>query len=202
MSKQNHQVDGFIRKHKRWEKELEALRRIALDCDLTEEVKWRIPCYTFEGNNVVLIGAFKEYCAMSFMKGALLKDAKGILARPGENTRAARLVRFTTVQEITRLKPVLKAYIKEGIELEKAGLKVDFKENAELPMPKEIQDKLDQTPALKAAFHALTPGRRRGYLLHFSAPKQAKTRVDRLEKYAPLILKGMGMHDEYRAMKK
>ena len=178
-----------------WVEEMQQLRRIILDCGLTEEVKWSMPCYTSEKRNIVLMSAFKEYCALSFFKGALLKDVKGILIQQTENTQAARQIRFTDVQQIVELEPVLKAYIAEAIEVEKAGLKVDPKEKPELAFPEELQKKLDKNPALKTAFEALTPGRQRGYILHFSQPKQSKTRESRIEKWLPQILDGKGLND-------
>ena len=178
-----------------WQEELKLLRMIVLDCGLTETSKWGVPCYTFEQKNIVIVSAFKDYCALSFFKGALLHDADGILDKPGENTQAARLIRFTSVQEIVDKKAILEAYIYEAIEAEKASLKVDFKEKAELEFPEELQKKLAESPALKHAFEALSPGRQRGYILYFSAAKQAKTRVARIEKYRPHILNGKGMHD-------
>ncbi|MCX5659459.1 MAG: YdeI/OmpD-associated family protein [Planctomycetota bacterium] len=190
------QVDGYLRKNKQWQKELGELRRIILDSPLTEEVKWRVLCYTFEGNNVVIIHGFKEYCGMTFVKGALLKDAKGVLAKPGENTQSARVIRFTSVGEITAMEPVLKAYIREAIEVEKAGLKVEFKKIDEFAVPEELQAKFDEAPKLKAAFEGLTPGRRRAYILHISSAKQSKTRASRVEKCSPRILGGKGLDDE------
>lgn len=178
-----------------WPDELKQLRRILLECGLTEELKWSFPCYTFQGGNVVLMSAFKEYCAISFFKGALLKDPKGILDKPGENTQAARLIRFISVGEIEALEPVLKAYIQEAIQVEKAGLKVEFKDTSEFDIPEEFQTQLEADPALKMAFEALTPGRQRGYLLHFSQAKQSKTRASRVEKCIPKILAGKGFHD-------
>lgn len=179
-----------------WREELEHLRRIVLDCGLTEEVKWRVPCYTHHKRNILIMSAFKEYCALSFFKGALLRDEHGILDKPGENTQAARLVRFTSVREIMVLEPVLKAYIYEAIEVEKAGLKVDFKEKTELVFPEEFQKKLDEDPALKTAFEALTPGRQRAYNLYFSAPKQSKTREARVGKCVEQIFNGKGLNDQ------
>lgn len=179
----------------KWRGELEMLREIILDCGLKEELKWGVPVYTFEKNNILLIGAFKEYCVISFFKGALLKDAGGILIKPGENTQAGRVIRFTAVREIIELEPVLKAYIHEAVEVEKAGLKVEFKKTSEFTIPEEFQNKLDENPALKTAFDALTPGRRRGYLLYFSAPKQSKTRESRVERQMPQILIGKGLND-------
>ncbi|MDA1012861.1 MAG: DUF1801 domain-containing protein [Planctomycetota bacterium] len=178
-----------------WHDELQTLRKIVLACQLTEQVKWRAPCYTFEGKNVVLISGLKEYCALSFMKGALLKDTDGLLIQPGENTRAARLIRFTNVGEIVDLKAVLKSYIHEAIELEKARLKVDFSENRELDFPDELLDKFNESSAFKTAFDALTLGRQRGYVLHFSGAKQSKTRAARIKKCVQRILDGKGFHD-------
>ncbi|HBL45827.1 YdeI/OmpD-associated family protein [Gimesia sp.] len=190
----NPDVDEYLSKARQWQEELVTLRAIVLDTPLTEEWKWRAPCYTFQKKNVALIGAFKDNCVLSFFKGALLKDDLGILTKPGENTQAGRVVRFTSLQEIIELEPVLKAYIAEAIEVEKAGLKVDVKKEAE-PIPAEFQKKLDESPALQTAFEALTPGRQRGYLMHFSAAKQSKTREARVEKYIPQILDGKGIHD-------
>jgi uncharacterized protein YdeI (YjbR/CyaY-like superfamily) len=190
----NPKVDGYIKKATRWQKEFKALRRIALDCPLTEELKWGKPCYSFQGSNVVIIQGFNAFCALLFCKGALLKDAKGILEKPGENTQGARRVPFSSAKEIVAMAPVLKAYIREAITAEKAGLEVDFKKNPE-PVPEELQKKLDESPALKAAFEALTPGRQRGYILYFSAAKQSKTRESRVEKCRQRILKGKGLND-------
>jgi uncharacterized protein YdeI (YjbR/CyaY-like superfamily) len=194
-AKRNPKVDGYLRKAKKWQEEFEKLRMIVFEGGLTEEMKWGHPCYTFEKSNVVLIHGFKEYCALLFFKGALLKDAKGILVQQTENVQAARQIRFTNVQEIVKMKPVLKAYIREAIEVEKAGLEVSYKRTAEFKTPKEFQKKLDEVPALKTAFHALTPGRQRGYLLYFSAPKQSKTREARVEKCVRQILNGKGLND-------
>jgi len=187
-------VDAYISKSK-WEKELEKLRNIILDCQLMEEFKWGTPCYTYEGNNVVLIHTFKEYCAMLFFKGALLNDPEGILIQQTENTQATRQIRFTNAKEVAGMTQILKSYIYEAIEVEKAGLKVNYKKTTEFPVAEEFQQKLDTHPALKAAFEALTPGRQRAYLLHFSAPKQSKTRVSRVEKCMPQILEGKGLMD-------
>jgi uncharacterized protein YdeI (YjbR/CyaY-like superfamily) len=195
MNRMNPKVDEYLKKAKRWQAEMEELRTILLDCQLTEELKWGKPCYTFQNSNVVLIVPFKEACALLLTKGALLKDEGGILIRPTENTRAARQIRFTDVREISKLEPVLKAIIHEAIEVEKAGLHVDFKATSELPIPEELQNKLDEVPAFKIAFDALTPGRQRAYLLHFSAPKQSKTREARIEKCLPQILNGKGLND-------
>ena len=170
---------------------------IILDCQLTEELKWGKPCYTFQKSNIVLIVGFKEYCALIFCKGALLNDANGILIKPGENTQAGRQIRFTNVGEIEEMEPILKAYIYEAIEVEKAGLEVNFKAKTELIYPEEFQKQLDENPALKAAFEALTPGRQRAYNLYFSAPKQSKTRVSRVEKCMQQILNGKGLNDEH-----
>jgi uncharacterized protein YdeI (YjbR/CyaY-like superfamily) len=168
---------------------------IILDCGLTEELKWGVPCYTFEKRNIVLIHGFKEYCALLFFKGALLNDGKSILIQQTENVQAARQIRFTNVREIVKLKPILKAYIYEAIEVEKAGLKVNLKKTKEFIVPEEFQNRLAEVPGLKTAFAALTPGRQRAYLLHFSAPKQSKTRESRVEKCLQQILKGKGLND-------
>jgi len=191
----NPKVDVYLSKAKKWQEELEKLRMIILDCQLTEELKWGVPCYTFQKRNIVLIHVFKEYCALLFFKGALLNDANGILIKPGENTQAARQIRFTNVREIVEMETILKAYIYEAIEVEKAGLKVNFKKITEFPIPEELQNKLDEIPALKTAFAALTPGRQRAYILYFSAPKQSKTRESRVEKYMKQILNGKGLDD-------
>jgi uncharacterized protein YdeI (YjbR/CyaY-like superfamily) len=189
----NPKVDVFIRKAKKWQKEFKKLRTIVLDCGLTEELKWYQPCYTFQGSIVLLISGFKEYCALAFFKGALLKDAKGILIRPGENSQSVRQIRFTNVREIVEMEPVLKAYIQEAIEAQRAGLKV--KKNTKLILPEEFQNKLVEIPALKIAFDALTPGRRRAYVLYFSTAKQSKTRESRIEKCMQQILNGKGFRD-------
>jgi len=195
MKKTNPKVDAFLSRAKTWKAEFEKLRKTMLDCPLTEELKWGVPCYTFQNSNVVLMHGFKEYCALLFFKGALLRDPKGILIKQTANVQSARQIRFTGVREIVKLKTVLKDYIHEAIELEKAGLKVNFKKTAEFAVAEEFQNKLDKSPALKKAFHALTPGRQRAYLLHFSAPKQSKTREARVEKCTPQILKGQGLND-------
>ncbi len=195
MNKTNPKVDGFMRKPNQWQKEFQKLREIVLECPLTEEIKWRHPCYTFQESNIVLIHGFKDYCAFLFFKGALLKDPKGILIQQTKNVQAARQIRFTSVQQIVKLKPTLKAFINEAIEAEKAGLKVKLKKNPE-PIPEEFQNKLDEIPALKTAFAALTPGRQRAYILHFSAAKQSKTRTSRVEKWTQHILNGKGIDDE------
>lgn len=191
----NPKVDFFFDKASKWQKEYEQLRAIILDCGLTEELKWGCPCYTFEERNIVLIHGFKEYCALLFFKGALLNDADNILIQQTKNVQSARQARFINVQQIIKLKPVLRAYIYEAIEVEKAGLKVKLKKTAEFPVPEEFQNKLDKSPALKKAFNALTPGRQRAYIFHFSQPKQSKTRAARVEKYMQHILKGKGLND-------
>ena len=191
----NPKVDFFFSKAKQWQEEFKELRRIVLKCGLSEELKWGKPCYTLEHSNIVLIHGFKEYCALLFFKGALLKDAKGILIQQTQNVQAARQVRFTEVREIVKLEPVLKAYLKEAIAVEKAGLEVNFKTTSQFAVPEEFQSQLDALPALKAAFEALTPGRQRGYLLYFSAPKQSQTREARVAKSVPQILKGKGLND-------
>ena len=210
----NPKVDGYLRKVKKWREELTELRRIILETEvqtgregakagldsgseghLTEEVKWMHPCYTVRGKNIVLINEFKEFCAMLFVKGALLKDPKKILDRVGEHTQAGRWIKFTSVEQIREMEPVLKAYIREAVAAEKAGLKVKKKETADYEVAEEFQAKLDEKPALKAAFEALTPGRQRGYLLYFSGAKQSKTRAARVEKCTPRILKGKGLED-------
>ncbi|MDR4945994.1 YdeI/OmpD-associated family protein [Neobacillus cucumis] len=194
-SKMNPKVDEFLSKSKKWKEEYEKLRDIVLDCGLTEEFKWMHPCYTLENKNIVLIHGFKEYCALLFHKGSLLKDPRGILIQQTENVQAARQIRFTNVQEIVAMETILKDYIYEAIEVEKAGLEVNFKKNSEYIIPEEFQKKMDEIPALKSAFEALTPGRQRAYLLHFSGPKQAKTRESRVEKCMPQILNGKGLND-------
>jgi uncharacterized protein YdeI (YjbR/CyaY-like superfamily) len=188
----NPKVDAYLSKAKKWQKEIKELRRISLGCGLTEELKWGKPCYTFQESNVVIIQGFKEFCALLFCKGALLKDRHGILKKFG--WQAARRIPFTHVREIVEMEPILKAYIKEAIEAEKAGLKVNFKKKPE-PIPQELQNKFDEIPALKTAFEALTPGRQRGYILYFAGAKQSKTRESRVEKCMPQILKRKGLDD-------
>jgi uncharacterized protein YdeI (YjbR/CyaY-like superfamily) len=190
----NPKVDAFLSETPKWREEAEKLRMISLGCGLTEELKWGKPCYTFQGSNVVIIQGFKEYCALMFCKGALLKDPDGILKRIGEHTQGARQARFTSAREIVALRPVLKAYINEAIVAEKAGLKVVYKKNPE-PIPKEFRAKLNKVPALKKAFNSLTPGRQRGYIFYFSGAKQSKTRESRIEKCMGQILKGRGLND-------
>lgn len=196
MSDTNPKVDFYFNKAEKWKQEVSKLRTIALSCGLTEELKWGCPCYSLGKNNIVLIHDFKEYCAFLFFKGVLLNDARGILIQQTENVQVARQARFTSVQQIAELEATLKAYIYEAIEVEKAGLKPELKKPTEFPMADEFQEKLDAIPALKTAFEALTPGRQRGYLLYFSAAKQAKTREARVEKYVPHILSGKGLEDE------
>ncbi|MHC1782447.1 MAG: YdeI family protein [Anaerolineaceae bacterium] len=191
----NPKVDFYFNKENKWQREVEKLRTIILDCPLNEELKWGVPCYTFQKSNIVLIHVFKEYCAVLFFKGALLKDADRILIQQTENVQAARQVRFTNKQEIVEIEPILKAYINEAIEVEKAGLKVNYKKAIEFSIPDEFQNKMDEFPELETAFYALTPGRQRAYLLHFSAPKQSQTRESRVEKWLPQILNGKGLND-------
>ena len=192
----NPKVNFYFSKTKKWQEELEQLRMIVLDCGLTEELKWGVPCYTFRDSNIVLIHVFKEYCALLFFKGALLKDDHKILIQQTENVQSARQVRFTHVREIVELEPILKAYIFEAIEVEKAGLKVELKKTAEFTIAVEFQNKLNGIPALKTAFEALTPGRQKAYLLHFSQPKQSKTREARVEKCMQQIFGGKGLNDQ------
>ena len=191
----NPKVDFYFSKAKQWQKEYEKLRKIVLECGLTEELKWGCPCYTFQKSNIVLIHGFKEYCALLFFKGALLNNAHGLLIQQSANVQAARQIRFTNVKEIAVMETILKTYIFEAIEVEKAGLKVELKKTKEFNMPEEFQTKLDEKPSLKKAFEALTPGRQRAYLLYFSAPKQSKTRESRVEKSMQQILSGKGLND-------
>jgi len=191
----NPKVDFYFSKAKKWQEEFKKLRIIILDCGLTEELKWGCPCYTFQKTNIVLIHGFKEYCALLFMKGALLKDNKRILVQQTENVQTARQIRFTSVKELVKMKTIVKAYIKEAIEVEKAGLQIELKKTSEFKMPEEFQNLLDGMPQLKTAFFNLTPGRQRGYLLHFSSAKQAKTRETRIGKCVQQILNGKGLDD-------
>jgi uncharacterized protein YdeI (YjbR/CyaY-like superfamily) len=191
----NPRVDFFFSKAEKWLEEFEKLRMIILDCGLTEELKWGVPCYTFQKSNIVLIHGFKEYCAILFIKGALLHDVHGLLIQQTENVQAARQIRFTNVREIVEMEPILKAYIHEAIEAEKAGLKVNYKKATEFIIPEEFINKLEGVPGLQDAFEALTPGRQRAYILYFSAPKQSKTRESRIEKCMPQILIGKGLND-------
>lgn len=191
----NLKVDFYFIKAKKWQEELVKLRTVILDCGLTEELKWGVPCYTFQKNNIVLIHVFKEYCAVLFFKGALLKDADGILIQQTENVQAARQIRFTNVREIINRERILKTYLYEAIEIEKAGLKVELKKTTEYNIPKEFQNKLNKLTTLKTAFYALTPGRQRGYLLYFSQAKQSKTRELRIDKCVQKIMEGKGLND-------
>ncbi len=191
----NNKVDFYFRGAKKWQAEFIALRKLVLECGLEEQLKWGNPCYTFEEKNIVLIHGFKEYCALLFFKGALLKEPKKILLQQTQNVQAARQIRFAHVDEIKRLEKFLKAYVADAIKVEKAGYKVEFKKVADFAMAEEFQQKLDEFPALRIAFKALTPGRQRAYLFYFSEAKQAKTRVARVEKYIPLILSGKGIND-------
>ena len=191
----NPKVDFFFSKDTKWQKDYEKLRMIILDCGLIEELKWGCPCYTFQNTNIVLIHGFKEYCALLFFKGALLNDPNGILIQQTKHVQSARQVRFTNVREIVKMERILKAYIYEAIEVEKAGLKVNLKKTSEYKIPEEFQKKLNKTPALKSAFYALTPGRQRAYIFYFSQPKQSKTREARVEKYMKQILNGKGLDD-------
>lgn len=198
----NPKVDIYLSKATKWQAEMKKLRTILLDCHLTEEFKWDAPCYAFEKNNIVIIQGFKAYCALLFFKGALLKDPNGVLVKTGVNTRVGRQMRFTSVREITKLEPILKAYIYEAVEAEEAGLKLKTVKDTEIIIPEELQSKLDEVPRLKTAFYALTPGRQRAYTFYFSAPKQSQTRTSRIEKCMQLILDGKGLNDDYVASKK
>jgi uncharacterized protein YdeI (YjbR/CyaY-like superfamily) len=191
----NPKVDWYFRKAQKWQQELEQLRKLVLDCGLTEELKWGVPCYMFGKSNIVLIHMFKEYCALLFFKGALLQDTHGMLIQQTENVQAARQIRFAQVREIAEMEPILKAYIYEAIEVEKVGLKVDYKKTRAFIIPEEFQHQLDETPALRTAFEALTPGRQRAYLLHFSQPKQSKTRASRISTCIEPILDGRGLNE-------
>jgi uncharacterized protein YdeI (YjbR/CyaY-like superfamily) len=194
-SKANPKVDAFIANAKRWKEELKKLRSILLDSELVEELKWGGPCYTFQGKNAVIINGLKESCALAFFKGALLKDVHGVLTRPGQHTQSTRWFKFTSVREIVEMRSILKAYIREAIEVEKSGLKLKLRKTSDLKFPEELQIMLDEFPDFKTAFDALTPGRQRAYIYHFSAPKQSKTRESRVQKYMPQILKGKGLLD-------
>lgn len=191
----NPEVDDFLEKAEKWRDEFEKLRQIILDCNLTEELKWGNPCYTYQGKNIVLIHGFKEYCALLFFKGALLRDPGGILIRQTDNVQSARQARFTNIGEIAPLAETIKAYVFEAVEIEKAGLKVELKRTSDYKIPEEFGMILTKNPALRAAFEALTPGRQRAYLMFFSQPKQEKTRVQRIEKSIPQILGGKGLND-------
>jgi uncharacterized protein YdeI (YjbR/CyaY-like superfamily) len=196
MNRMNPKVDFFFSKAKKWQEEFEKLRTIVLDCGLTEELKWGVPCYTLQKSNIVLMHGFKEYCALLFFKGALLKDAKNILIQQTKNVQSARQIRFTNVREIVKMEPILKAYIHEAMEVEKSGLKVELKKTSEFTIPREFQNKLDKIPALREAFYALTPGRQRAYIFYFSQPKLSRTREARVEKCTDLILDGLGLNDQ------
>lgn len=189
-------VDGYIRKNKQWSAELSVLRTILLDSELTEDVKWRVPCYTLDGANVVLLTCLKASCVIGFTKGALLKDPHGVLVQQTENSQTVRVIKFANVDQIKKLTPVLKAYVKEAIAVEKAGLKVEFKKIDAFAVPEEFQSRLDADTNLEAAFEKLTPGRRRAYLMHFAGAKQSKTRAARVDKCVPRILDGKGLDDE------
>jgi len=191
----NPKVDKYLMRESKWKNEIETLRMIILECGLTEELKWGKPCYTFQNSNVVILQEFKEYCAMMFFKGALLKDPQGILVKPGENSHAARQIRFTHVKQLQDLELTIKKYIQEAVEVEKAGLQVEVKKVSEYTMPKELLDKFEEIPKLKEAFESLTPGRQKAYILYFSKAKQSKTRQSRIEKYIPHILNGKGLND-------
>lgn len=194
-SRMNPKVDEFLNKAKKWKEEYEKLRDIVLDCELAEEIKWKHPCYMFDNKNIVLIHGFKDYCALLFHKGSLLQDPHRILIQQTENVQAARQIRFTNVLEIVEMETILKDYIYEAIEVEKAGLEVNYKKNTEIIIPEELQNKFNEVPALETAFEVLTPGRQRAYILYFSQPKQAKTRQSRVEKYMQQILDGKGLND-------
>ena len=191
----NPKVDWYFDKNEKWKKEIEKLRSIVLDCGLNEELKWGCPCYEFEENNIVLIHVFKDYCALLFFKGALLNDPNGILVQQTKNVQGARQMRFTNTREIVKMEKIIKPYVYEAIEVEKAGLKVKLKKTAEFTMPAEFQNKLNKNRSLKTAFESLTPGRQRAYLLYFAAPKQTRTRESRIEKYTKHILAGKGLND-------
>jgi len=195
MSKRNAKVDEYMEKMSIWKKEQEALRLIILETELVEDFKWKQPCYVHDNSNVVMIGAFKNFVIISFLKGVFLKDNKNVLVQQGENTRSARVIKFTSVDEINELKPTIKAYISEAIEVEKAGLKVEYKEKKELVYIEELQEILNKDEKLKKSFEALTLGRRRAYNFYFSSSKKSKTRIARIEKYIPKILEGKGLND-------
>ncbi|MBY0215159.1 YdeI family protein [Paenibacillus illinoisensis] len=192
----NTKIDPYFNKLKNWKEEFELLREIVLDCGLTEEFKWMHPCYTLDGKNIVLIHGFKEYCALLFHKGALLKDPHGILIQQTENVQAARQLRFTNAQTIQEMQLIIQDYIEEAVQIEKAGLQVELKKHDEYTVPEELANKFVEIPDLKTAFEGLTPGRQRAYIMHFSSPKQSKTRESRVEKYIPHILDGKGLNDK------
>jgi uncharacterized protein YdeI (YjbR/CyaY-like superfamily) len=191
----NPKVDAFFGRVTRWNEELDLLRAIVLDCELTEELKWGVPCYTHQDRNVVLIHGFKEYCALLFFNGALMKDPKGILIQQTANVQAGRQIRFTSLQEIIKQKATLKSYVRDAIAVEKSGVKLEYKKTEEFSVPEEFQTRLNKLPKLKSAFEALTPGRQRAYILHFSSAKQSKTRESRIEKCMPQIFDGKGLND-------
>lgn len=193
----NPKVDDFLSRSKRWQAELEALRMISLDCQLTEELKWGKPCYVHQGSNIIILQGFKDFCALLFTAGALVKDPEGLLQLPGENTQAARRMTFTSVAQITEIEDIIKSYIKDAMAVKEAGLKVVFKKPMEFTVPAELQSQFDQMPEFKTAFYALTPGRQRAYLMHFSGAKQSTTRTSRIEKCTPQILDGQGLNDAY-----
>ncbi len=195
MNPTNPKVDAYLKRNERWQSELTALRALLLDCPLTEDLKWGVPCYTLDGKNVVLIHAFKDYCALLFHKGALMKDPDGVLIQQTDNVQSARQIRFTSLDEIHRMQNLLKSYVHEAIEVEKAGLKVAYKPVAEFAVPEEFERALAADDTLKSAFDALTPGRQRAYLLHFSSAKQSATRQNRIEKCRPKIMAGKGLDD-------
>ena len=195
MNPTNPKVDAYLKRNERWQAEMTALRALLLDCPLTEDLKWGVPCYTLDGKNVVLIHAFKEYCALLFHKGALMKDPDGVLIQQTDNVQSARQIRFASLDEIHRMQNLLKSYVHEAIDVEKAGLKVVHKTVAEFAMPEEFKAALAADDTLKSAFEALTPGRQRGYLLHFSSAKQSATRESRIEKCRPKIMAGKGLDD-------
>ncbi len=195
MNRMNPKVDKFLSNAQKWKEEFEKLRMIVLDCGLTEEYKWMHPCYTYRGNNIVLIHGFKKYCALLFFKGALLNDSEGILIQQTKNVQAQRQIRFTNIREIVEMESIIKAYIFEAVEVEKAGLKVKLKKTSDYKIPEEFQNKLDENPALKTAFESLTAGRQRAYIFYFSQAKQSKTRASRVEKYMQQILNGKGLND-------
>ncbi len=195
MSTSNSRVDAFLKTQDRWQEEFKLLRAIVQECNLTEDLKWGQPCYTLDGKNIVLIHGFKEYCALLIFKGVLLKDPKGLLIQQTENVQSGRQIRFTSTKEIVKLKTVIKSYIKEAIEIEKSGIKVEHKKSEDFPVPTELTAKFKTTPALKKAFNALTPGRQRAYLLFFAGAKQSKTRQARIDKSIPQIMAGKGLND-------
>jgi uncharacterized protein YdeI (YjbR/CyaY-like superfamily) len=194
-SKSNPKVDAFIASAKRWQDELKKLRTILLDSELTEEFKWDQPCYTFQGKNVAILHGLKESCAFGFFKGALLKDIHGVLTAPGPNTQAGRWIKFTSMREIAEMRSILKAYVREAIEVERSRLKLKLRKTSDLKLPEELQTVLDEFPDFKAAFNRLTPGRQRAYIFHISAAKQSKTRESRVQKCMPQILDGKGLLD-------